>query len=48
MTKRYYVTRKHVDFFIKDHEKSYNSTEYFILILESSIADLENFSEANK
>ena len=48
MAKRFYVTRKQVDAFIKHHEHHYNSLDQFKTNLETNIADLENFPVDNK
>jgi len=48
MPKRFYVTKKQVDAFIKHHENFYTSISQFKTNVETNIADLENFPEANK
>lgn len=48
MPKKFYVTKKQVDYFIKHHENSYSSLDHFKTNLETNIADLENFPEENK
>jgi len=48
MAKRFYITKKQVSFFIWNHQNQYNSLDQFKTNLETNIADLENFPEANK